>query len=450
KYGADAVRFSIASFAGETQDVRLPISYECPHCETLIPPKLYKLGAMTVVVPTTLKGEFPVPQGQPKPTLACTNKKCKQESQFSTPLYDPEPNQPVAAVVSERFEYGRNFCNKFWNAARFAMMNLAGYTPGDVTADQLQLEDQWILSRLSTVAHQMNEYLSRYQFDAATRAIRDFTWNEFCDWYLEMIKPRLRTKMKFTADANEEHPEVETNREERAIAQRVLLAVLDSLVRLLQPFTPFICEELWQRLKDIAGERALPNSSAEANAAVLTPQACADSVVVANWPDVPRSWQDESLEKRFAQLQDTIIAIRNVRAIYNLPPGTPVKLLMRTTADVAQEMQSVASQFDNLTKAVLEAAGADVERPSGAASFSLGNADGFIPLEGLIDREAELARQQKEADTLRKHIKGHEGKLNNEAFTAKAPAEVVEQVRETLAGLKKQLQSVEEIIEDLS
>ncbi|MCA9046509.1 MAG: valine--tRNA ligase, partial [Planctomycetaceae bacterium] len=189
---------------------------------------------------------------------------------------------------------------------------------------------------------------------------------------------------------------------------------------------------------------------AEANAAVLTPQACADSVVVANWPDVPRSWQDESLEKRFAQLQDTIIAIRNVRAIYNLPPGTPVKLLMRTTADVAQEMQSVASQFDNLTKAVLEAAGADVERPSGAASFSLGNADGFIPLEGLIDREAELARQQKEADTLRKHIKGHEGKLNNEAFTAKAPAEVVEQVRETLAGLKKQLQSVEEIIEDLS
>ncbi|MCA9079400.1 MAG: valine--tRNA ligase, partial [Planctomycetaceae bacterium] len=127
-----------------------------------------------------------------------------------------------------------------------------------------------------------------------------------------------------------------------------------------------------------------------------------------------------------------------------------VKLLMRAAPEVAADMQSVASQFDNLTKAVLEAAGAEVERPSGSASFSLGDADGFIPLEGLIDRKAELDRQQKEAEKLRKHIAGHEGKLNNESFTAKAPPEVVQQVRETLEGLKKQLASVEEIVRDLS
>ncbi len=135
KYGADAVRFTIASFAGETQDVRLPISYECPHCETLIP--------------QTLKHQKAKLEDGKKPMVRCP--KCKADYQFTSPAYDPDPDVPVARMVSERFEYGRNFCNKFWNAARFAMLNLEGYTPGEVTADQLQLEDRWILSRLSTV-----------------------------------------------------------------------------------------------------------------------------------------------------------------------------------------------------------------------------------------------------------------------------------------------------------
>ncbi|MCA8998154.1 MAG: class I tRNA ligase family protein, partial [Planctomycetaceae bacterium] len=436
RYGTDAVRFTIASFAGETQDVRLPISWECPSCNELIDSKLYKTDTQTVVVPSTLKGSFPVPQGAPRPLLVC--KKCKTESQFSTPLYDPDPNEPIARMVSERFEYGRNFCNKFWNAARFAMMNLEGYTPGEVTADQLQLEDKWILSRLSTVANQMTEYLGRYQFDAATRAVRDFTWNEFCDWYLEMIKPRLRQGSEVGGQGSGET---------RAVAQRVLLSVLDSLVRLLQPFTPFICEELWQRLKEIAQERALPSSDSQS---ILTVQLVADACIIAKWPEIPTSWQDDALEKRFERLQETIVAVRNVRAIYNIPPGTPVKLLMRAAPDVAADMQSVSSQFDNLTKAVLEAAGAEVERPSGSASFSTGDADGFIPLAGLIDTRAELERQIKEAAKLRKMIAGHEAKLNNENFTSKAPENVVANVRETLENMQKQLQSIEDIIADLS
>ncbi|MBT5020224.1 MAG: class I tRNA ligase family protein, partial [Planctomicrobium sp.] len=444
KYGADAIRFTIASFAGETQDVRLPISYECPHCEEMIAPKQYKLDTSTIVVPSTMKGKFPVPQGAPKPSLVCSNKKCKKESQFTTPLYDANPDEPIAKMVSERFEYGRNFCNKFWNAARFAMMNLeesdsvsgsggAGYTAGEVTEDQLQLEDRWILSRLSTVANQMDEFLGRYQFDAATRAIRDFTWNEFCDWYLEMIKPRLRDSSL------------------RSTAQRVLLAVLDSLVRLLQPFTPFICEDLWHRLNEIAPERALPVCSPGGSpGAKLSPQSVEDSCINASWPKIPAEWQDKTLENRFERLQDTIVAVRNVRAIYNIPPGTSVKLLMRTNAEVADDMQSVSSQFDNLTKAVLEAAGADVERPSGSASFSLGDADGYIPLEGLIDTEAELERQQKQLTEVNKHIRGAEGKLKNDKFVNSAPEAVVNGVRESLAGLQSQRKSIEEIIRDLS
>jgi valyl-tRNA synthetase len=448
KYGADAVRFTIASIAGETQDVRLPVGYECPHCGT--------------VIPQTLEHQKAIPGGGAKPRVTCT--KCKKSSQYTSPWFEPDAGEKVARIVAERFEYGRNFCNKFWNASRFAMLNLTDYTPGPVTADQLQLEDRWILSRLSTVANEMTEYMGRYQFDAATRAIRDFTWNEFCDWYLEIVKPRLR-KSGLGPRAEGLEPEGEakdsadsqlsTLNPQREVAQRVLLYVLDSLVRLLQPFTPFICQELWSRLNEIAPTRCREPLNAELGgltpprSPVLDSQPVEDAAIVAAWPVIPRSWQDASLEKRFARLQETIVAVRNVRSIYNIPPTTQLQLLIRASTEVAGEMNNVAAQFDNLAKAVLTAAGADVVRPSASAGFSLGDADGYIPLKGIIDPVAELARQQKEADKIRKHIAGHEGKLANEAFVAKAPAEVVAGIRETLAGLKNQLGSVEEIIKDL-
>jgi valyl-tRNA synthetase len=448
KYGADAVRFTIASIAGETQDVRLPVGYECPHCGT--------------VIPQTLEHQKAIPGGGAKPRVTCT--KCKKSSQYTSPWFEPDAGEKVARIVAERFEYGRNFCNKFWNASRFAMLNLTDYTPGPVTADQLQLEDRWILSRLSTVANEMTENLGRYQFDAATRAIRDFTWNEFCDWYLEMVKPRLRKSRESGDGSREQEGEAghqlsaishQPSDEVRQSAQRVLLYVLDSLVRLLQPFTPFICQELWSRLNEIAPTRCREPLNAELGgltpprSPVLDSQPVEDAAIVAAWPVIPRSWQDASLEKRFARLQETIVAVRNVRSIYNIPPTTQLQLLIRASTEVAGEMNNVAAQFDNLAKAVLTAAGADVVRPSASAGFSLGDADGYIPLKGIIDPVAELTRQQKEADKIRKHIAGHEGKLANEAFVAKAPADVVAGIRETLAGLKNQLGSVEEIIKDL-
>ncbi len=405
KYGTDAVRFTIASFAGETQDVRLPVGYECPHCGN--------------VIPQTLEHQRAVPAGGEKPRIKCFG--CKNESQFTSFWFEPDPGEPVARVVSERFEYGRNFCNKLWNASRFALLNLEGYTPGAVAEKDLKLEDRWILSRLATVAAEMTTLLDRYQFDAATRSIREFTWNEFCDWYLEMIKPRLRDEVS------------------KPLAQRVLVGVLDTLLRLLSPFVPFVTEELWQRLGEIAPQRGLPE-----------PRAAAESVTIAAWPQPPAEWRDRSLESRFERLQETIVAVRNVRAVYGIPPSTPLKLSMRCGAGVAADMQDVAGQFENLAKTVLEAAGAEVERPPGAAGFTLGEADGFIPLEGVIDREAELGRQRKEAEKLRGFIAGHEKKLANQNFVDRAPAEVVNQVRETLTGLHKQLESVQRIIDELS
>ena len=468
KYGTDAVRFTIASFAGETQDVRLPVGYECPHCGH--------------VIPQTLEHQKAVPGGGAKPRVKCA--KCKTASQYSSPWFEPDPGEPVARVVSERFEYGRNFCNKLWNASRFAMLNLEGYTPGEIRgldatdqisrhalasgssadqptepgasaprlmgSDELKLEDRWILSRLSYVTAEVTSMLGRYRFDEATRILRDFVWNEFCDWYLEMIKPRLRDESL------------------KPTAQRVLVSVLDTILRLLHPFAPFITEELWQRLNEIAPVRGMgkngidgtnvtarnPLTDSGASVALVTsiplvPSAAAPSVMIAPWPDVPTSWQNKDLERRFERLQETIVAVRNIRAMYSIASGTPLTLHMRCSEVIAAEMHDVAEQFENLAKTLLTAAGAEVEAPTCSASFNLNDADGFIPLEGHIDRDAELARQTKEADKLRGAITSNEKKLQNEGFVAKAPADVLQQTRDLVDNYKKQLTSIEQIIKAL-
>ena len=236
-----------------------------------------------------------------------------------------------------------------------------------------------------------------------------------------MIKPRLRDEKL------------------RPAAQRMLVSVLDTLLRLLSPFIPFLCEEVWQKLQEIAPQRGYPN-----------PQPTVDACMVAPWPKLPEEWRDERLESRFEKLQETIIAVRNVRAVYGIASSVELALHLRCTPDVASDLSGVAGQFENLAKTVLKAAGVNVERPNGSASFALGEADGYIPLAGIIDRDAELARQKKEAEKLRGFIAGHEKKLSNESFVSKAPKDVVDQVREMLAGLYKQLASVEEIIKQLT
>jgi valyl-tRNA synthetase len=402
KYGCDGMRFTIASFAGETQDVRLPVGYECPHCQAIIPQEQHHLKYKP---------------GKPK--IKCP--KCKKESQYATPNYTPDEGEPVARIVIERFEYGRNFSNKLWNAARFAMLNLEGYTPAPVADAELAIEDRWILSRLATVTNEVSSCLNIYKFDAATRSLRDFVWNEFCDWYLEMIKPRLRDETQKPA------------------AQRVLVTVLDTILRLLHPFTPFITEELWQRLKEIAPTRGLPS-----------PTAAADAIIIAPWPTGLDGWRDSKLEARFQRLQELIVAVRNVRGAYNISPSVTVPVSVKCSAEIAADLDQVRVQFELLGKSTLSAAGPQVARPETvSASFSLGDADGYLPLEGLVDLQAELTRQQKEAEKVRGFIAGHEKKLTNQSFVDRAPPEVVAEVRETLLGLQKQLASIEEIIKQL-
>ncbi len=409
RYGADAVRFTIASFAGETQDIRLPVGYECPECSH--------------VTPQELKHQSATPGGGEKPRITCGG--CQKTWQYTSPWYEPDDGEPVARMVAERFEAGRNFCNKFWNAARFAMLNLEGFTPSELpAATELAIEDRWILSRLARTASQVTGHLDRYQFDQATRTLRDFVWNEFCDWYLEMVKPRLQAEG--------------VGDERRAIAQRVLVGVLDSLLRLLGPTTPFITEELWERLGELAPERGLPS-----------PTCAEESVMRAAWVDLPEIWQDSGLEQRFERLQEVIVAVRNVRSTYSISPKVPLSLSVRCVDDVAEDLRSVAAQFQTLANAELVAIGPGVSRPNGAASFALGDTDGYVDLEGIVDREAERSKHQKERDRLAGVITGHEKKLANENFVSRAPEDVVDGVRETLRGLKAQMERVEELLEQL-
>ena len=172
--------------------------------------------------------------------------------------------------------------------------------------------------------------------------------------------------------------------------------------------------------------------------------------MIASWPQAQLERIDDVLERRFERLQQTIAAVRNVRSVYGISPTAQLKLFMKCDPAVAEQLQSVAAQFDFLARTMLEAAGLDISRPKGAAGFSLGDAEGYIPLEGLIDREAELARQSREAEKVRGFIRGHEAKLANPGFLAKAPEKVVAEIRETLDNLRSQLAAAERIIADLS
>ena len=414
KYGTDAIRFTISSLAGETQDVRLPVGYECPHCQA--------------ITPQTKEHQEMRPMGGATPSLKCA--KCKKSFQFPSPWFTPDEGSPVARIVSERFEYGRNFCNKLWNACRFAFMNLEGYTAGPVNESELQVEDRWVLSRLATTVREVTTMLDRYQFDQATRAVREFTWNEFCDWYLEMLKPRFR------------------NEAARPVAQRCLVVVVDTLLRLLHPFAPFITEELWHLFAQFAPLRPTGIPSGDSVFGESVP--ASESVMVAKWPEMPLNAIDASLEKRFERLQETIIAVRNVRSVYGISPGAPLKLFMRCAPDVAEQLKAVAGQFDFLSKTMLEAAGLDVTAPEGSVSFSLPDADGYIPVGDSIDRDAVRKNKEKEAEKLRGFISSADKKLQNEGFMAKAPADVVDGIRATKAEQEAQLESIERIIRELS
>jgi valyl-tRNA synthetase len=398
KFGADSLRFGLAYLTTETQDIRLPVEFECPHCE--------KLMEQTR-------------ENRVRPRIKC--KACGKE--FSTQWAEKPADKslPRGAVVSERFELARNFCNKLWNASRFALMNLDGFDPGKVADDELLVEDAWILSRLATVTQQVTDALAEYRYADAARALYDFAWDEFCSFYVEMVKGRLQDEG------------------ERVVAQRVLAHVLDALLRLLHPMIPFLTEDVWQRLVEVAPERGID---------LLAP--AAESVMLAPWPEADPMRQDPEIEAQFARFQEVLRAVRDIRARQSVPPKTPIEFSVRCEAAVADLLSPMAPYFAAMANARSVAFGPTVAAPPLSAHVTLSGMDVYVDLAELIDVPAEIARKQQEAEKLAGFIAAKEKKLGNESFVQRAPADVVQKERESLKELQDQLAAANEVLKRLA
>jgi valyl-tRNA synthetase len=404
RYGADALRFQMAFLTTENQDSRLPVVNVCPHCDFFIP----------------VKRENMDPDLEKRPRrVTCPN--CKKPFRPGGPWPSEDPELPTAKQASKDFELGRNFANKLWNAARFLLLNLEGYSPAAIKLEELPIEDRWILSRLVTTTSAVTEHLERYRFSEVARAIYDFTWSEFCDWYVEMSKGRLRDP---TA---------------RPLAQQFLVGVLDAILRLVHPIMPFVAESIWQALADVAFERGLP-----------APEPAAESVVIAQWPAFPDSWRNADMEQRLARMQELVRAVREIRNRYMVDSRTALDVFVRSSAVVSADFQVLAPFITMLAGVGKLTAGPDVPKPPQAAGHVSAEFEVYVSLRGLIDVAGEVKRLEKQLAEKRKHLQSALAKLQNPNFTGKAPPEVVQQQQDLVADVEKQIQVIETNLRELS
>lgn len=309
-------------------------------------------------------------------------------------------------------EGNRKFLNKIWNAARFAITNLEGFQmPSSPT---LALEDRWILSKLNRLIESTKAHLDNYDFNLAAEGLYNFFWHELCDWYLEIIKPRLYASAG--SDPSKES------------AQYVLLIVLKDILKLLHPFMPFITEEIWQRL----------------------PQKEAESVMIAPFPKPDMSLIDPDAEQTMQKLQQLITAVRTIRSELNVPPNKPAHvLIMAEDQGIKQLVEEHKNLFRELAKADGLSVGADIERPKRAPRLILDFAEVFVQLEGLIDLRKEGRRLRKELKEARQELESTLRKLNNEEFLEKAPAQVIEKEKKKLNEFREKIERLEKNLQIL-
>ena len=326
-----------------------------------------------------------------------------------------------------RFEMGRNFINKVWNAARFAMMNLDSNGSSDIqiTADDYCFEDVWIISRLNSVTEACTSSLEKYRFNEAIRTLYEFIWNDFCDWYLEIIKPRLYNTDK---------------KESRMVAQKALVYVLNNTLHLLHPFAPFMTEEIWQHLKSMVAQ----------NSAIAVDSMKNESLMICPWPEKDAANIDKKVIETMPLLQDLIRAVRNIRSNMNIPNKTPLKAIISVhdneTKTRLDSHHSFIVQMANLDGVEI---GVELEKPESSASEVVNDIQIFVPLKGLIDKDAEKEKQQEHLNKTNSHLEIVRKKLLNENFVKNAPAQIVSAERDKEAELLAQIIKIKDILEDL-
>ena len=307
----------------------------------------------------------------------------------------------------EKIKASRNFANKLWNATRFVMMNLPeDFQAGLPAADKLDLSDKWILSTLNNLARTVTDNLDKFELGLAAQKVQDFIWEVYCDWYIEIAKVRLNS----------------TDPEEADNARKVLVYVLTQALKLLHPFMPFITEEIY---------RALPGTS--------------ETIMTEQWPVFCEELNYAAEEADFEKLMDYIKAVRTIRAEMNVHPAKRSSMIIETS-----ETEAFRRGGDYLAKFAFATDVTLTEKytgdTAGMVQVITHAARGFIPMMELIDREKELARLNKEKAGAEKEIGMFSRQLSNEGFVNKAPANVVEEIRQKLARAQEKLARVEESI----
>jgi valyl-tRNA synthetase len=409
-HGADALRYTMADMTTETQDIRMPVEYICPHCGALVD---QPLAIKAEEQSRKSRGEKLTRKLQPADCLRvkCTKKECGNE--FATPWADDATKKELglARETSEKFDIGRNFCNKLWNAARFAFMNLEGATCETLDLATLPPEDRWILAKLSQTVRNYHAQLAEYRFAASVKELRDFFWECLCDWYIELTKPRMSG---------------DRGADEKKTAQQVLAFCLDQVLRLWHPTIPFITERLWQELNTIAPKRGLPGIVDLSNDTDL---------ILAEFPPVEgyAALDDEAIVATFADLQDATRGVRELRSQCDVSPKE------RPTVTVVVSEVNVPG-FEKHAHILRHMAGigtltvsSGAKRPKNAGSATVKGLRIFV--HDVSDDDAERKRSAKALEALEKQIKGKESKLGNEKFVANAKPEVVEIERTRLSEL---------------
>ena len=314
-------------------------------------------------------------------------------------------------VSDDKFEYGRNFANKIWNASRFVLMNLEGVDNKSVDMSDLTIADKWILHRLNRTAKEVNENIKNYRIGETAHTLYDFFWNEYCDWYVEIAKIQLQ-------DASQ-----------KANTQRVLRYVLDMSLRMLHPIMPHITEAIWQLIpqeKETIG------------------------IIKAEFPVFRPDFVFETENKEMELVFETIKSLRNVRQGLNIPLSAQMAITVLASAAEKPVFEAVVPYLKRLARIEsVDFKAENTQMPKKSASAVVGNSKIIIPLEGLINFDEEIARQNKKIEKLEKERMSLEGRLKNKNFVEKAPKELIEETRARADELNAQINAIKELIETL-
>ncbi len=318
-------------------------------------------------------------------------------------------------ISDDKFEYGRNFANKIWNASRFVLMNLDGVDGKAFEKDKLTIADKWILDKLNATAKLVNENIKNYRIGETAHVLYDFFWNSYCDWYVEIAKIQLR----------DENLKLNT--------QRVLRYVLDMALRMLHPIMPHITEEVWQLMPKTDGEKA-------------------SAIIVAEYPVYRDELAFPKEAKEMELVFDTITSLRNVRQSFNIPASREINVEVRATADEKDIFKEIESYVHRLAKVneITYVDDADAPLPPKSATAVVSSSKLIVPLADLIDIKEEVKRQEKKLSKLTNEKNSMEGRMKNEKFVANAPKELIEQTKDRIAELTEQENIIKDLIKSLS